>query len=86
MLQKIIIAILFCRLVPENVSRNAIPRTIPGIVFVTREILSITFLHFPEILLLAVTYAAPYTIREPQTAVRTATSTEFFTTMRSSVS
>ena len=86
MLQKIIIAILFCRLVPENVSRNAIPRTIPGIVFVTREILSITFLHFPEILLLAVTNAAPYTIREPQTAVRTATSTEFFTTMRSSVS
>lgn len=76
MLQKIIIAILFCRLVPENVSRNAIPRTIPGIVFVTREILDY-FLHFPEILLLAVTNAAPYTIREPQTAVRTATSTEF---------
>ena len=80
------IAIVFCRLLPENVSKNAIPNTIPGIVFVTREILSITFLHFSEILLRAVTNAAPYTTREPKTAVSAATSTEFFTTIISSAS
>src|SRR5699024_882763 len=50
---------VFCSGVPVKTNRYARPMTIPGIVFVTRAMLSITFFLFPLTVLLAVTSAAP---------------------------
>ena len=50
---------VFWRGVPEKMNMNAIPMTIPGIVFVTRAMLSITALSLPLSPLLAVARAAP---------------------------
>ena len=85
-LQNMMITIVFCRLVPEKVSRNAIPSTMPGMVLVTSATLSITFLHLDDILLLAGTSAAPYTTSDPSNAVSTAVTMEFLTTIESAVS
>ena len=71
---------VFCTGVPEKVNRNAMPITMPGMVLVTRAMLSMMSLSLWSRLLLAVARAAPYTIREPVRAVRAATRMEFLYT------
>ena len=52
-------ASVFCMGVPENISIKAMPMTIPGMVLVTRAMLSMMLLPVLDSRLLAVTSAAP---------------------------
>ena len=76
MLQMMMIGKVFCSGVPVNTKRYARPMTMPGMVFVTRAMLSSTFFNFPLTVLLAVTSAPPYAISVPASAVMSATTTE----------
>ena len=58
-LHRIISAKVFCSGVPVKISRNAIPITMPGIVLVTRAMLSMMPFHLLPSWLLAVARAAP---------------------------
>ena len=66
--------------VPENVNKNAIPITMPGMVFVTRAMLSITDLSRLLNWLRAVASAAAYATTEPVSAVKMDTRLEFLYT------